>query len=270
MINVIQNTIGSLARRGSETPSFTGLLDTYSGAAVGYSLRRLRTAYSGNCVKVRRASDSTELDIGFVNNVLDTASLATFCSGTDGFVSVWYDQSVNGKDIANASAVQQPQIVASGSIIAKGGKPAIKNIGNGYLSIATAINLTDFACAFVYEELNNGKMTWGNGTSYYYRHQAASHTLTGVITSPSTLSNGDYVMDFINRNSGSVQSYFNNVSAATATSTNNYEFKDFLNGYNFNYGYNSPVQEFVLWTSEQSANRVGIQGNINAHYSIYP
>jgi hypothetical protein len=56
----------------------TPLLDNYPGATVAYSLRKLRTAYSGNAIKVRRSSDNLEQDIGFVGNDLDTASLLTF------------------------------------------------------------------------------------------------------------------------------------------------------------------------------------------------
>jgi hypothetical protein len=54
--------------------SFTGLLDDYPNAAAAYSLRLLRTAYTGDAIRVRRASDNTEQDIGFVNE-LDTAAL---------------------------------------------------------------------------------------------------------------------------------------------------------------------------------------------------
>jgi hypothetical protein len=48
------------------------LLDTYTGAAVAYSLRKLRTNYSGNAIRVRRSSDNTEQDFGFndFNNTL--------------------------------------------------------------------------------------------------------------------------------------------------------------------------------------------------------
>jgi len=69
----------------------TPLLDTYSGAAAAYSLRKLRTAYTG--------SANAESDINFnVFGELDTVSLASFCSGTDGFVKTWYCQSGNAND----------------------------------------------------------------------------------------------------------------------------------------------------------------------------
>ena len=48
------------------------LLDTYPNAAVAYSLRKLRTAYTGAAIRVRRSSDNAEQDIGFndFNNTL--------------------------------------------------------------------------------------------------------------------------------------------------------------------------------------------------------
>jgi hypothetical protein len=96
--------------------SFTGLLDTYTGAAAAYSLRLLRSAYTGDAIRVRRASDNTEQDIGFVSNELDISALTTFCSGTNGFVKTWYDQSGNGYDATQTTDASQPQIVSSGSV----------------------------------------------------------------------------------------------------------------------------------------------------------
>jgi len=61
-----------------KTPAFTGLLDTYPNAAVAYSLRKLRSAYTGSAIRVRRSVDNVEQDFGFVNNVLDTDSLLDF------------------------------------------------------------------------------------------------------------------------------------------------------------------------------------------------
>ena len=106
------------------TPAFTGLLNDYSGAAAAYSLRLLDNTYTGDAIVVRRASDNTTQAIGFVNNELDTTSLESFCSGTDGFVTTWYDQSGNGVDATQASASSQPKIVSSGSTILVNSKPS--------------------------------------------------------------------------------------------------------------------------------------------------
>ena len=111
-----------------------GLLDTYTGAAAAYSLRKLSNSYSGNAIKVRRASDNTEQDISFVDNVLDTSSLESFCSGTDGFVTTWYDQSGNDNRLTQTSASAQAKIVSSGTTITESGKPTLEFDGsNDYM-----------------------------------------------------------------------------------------------------------------------------------------
>ena len=68
------NTIMNLPRGG-----YVGLLDLFPNAAAAYSLRKLRAAYSGSAVRVRRSSDNTEQDIGFTTQgELDTTSLLSF------------------------------------------------------------------------------------------------------------------------------------------------------------------------------------------------
>jgi len=100
---------------GVKPGSFVGLLDTYPDAAAAYSLRKLRTNYSGSAIRVRRA-DNTEQDIGFVNNELDTTSLLSFVGSGDGFVAILYDQSLNAKNQVQTTAIYQPKIVSSGVI----------------------------------------------------------------------------------------------------------------------------------------------------------
>jgi hypothetical protein len=58
--------------------TFSFLLNEYPNASAAYSLRKVDSAYAGSAIKVRRSSDNTEQDIGFVNNQLDTSSLTTF------------------------------------------------------------------------------------------------------------------------------------------------------------------------------------------------
>ena len=46
------------------------LLDTYTEAAAAYSLRKLKSDYTGKVLQVRRASDHVEVDVGFDSNGL--------------------------------------------------------------------------------------------------------------------------------------------------------------------------------------------------------
>ena len=106
-------------------------------------------------------------------------------------------------------------------------------------------------------------------SSKYYYHSGASHRINDMINFTSGLTDGDYVLDFANRNSGAVEVDLNGASVSTATNTGGYSFKHLFNAHSLGFGYTAPMQEFVLWTSEQSANRTGIETNINTFYSIY-
>lgn len=113
------------ARTATATPSFAGSLDSLLPSAA-YSIRRLRGAYAGPLIRVRRSSDSSQQDIGatLVGN-LNTTALTSFCGASSCFVTTWYDQSGNARDAAQAVAANQPRIVNAGVIDTQGGRPAI-------------------------------------------------------------------------------------------------------------------------------------------------
>src|SRR5215475_5539741 len=106
---------------------FVFLLDLIGTAATtGFSTRKIRSAYAGSALRVRRSSDNAEQDIGFVSNLLDTSSLTSFVGANNGFIVTWYDQSGNGHDLMQSTAANQPQIVASGVVDTTiGAKPTI-------------------------------------------------------------------------------------------------------------------------------------------------
>ena len=61
---------------GASSAGGSLLLDLYP-AIAGYSLRQLSSS-AVNCIRIRRTSDNSELDIGFVGGVVDTASAIAF------------------------------------------------------------------------------------------------------------------------------------------------------------------------------------------------
>lgn len=126
-----------IARNGiiaSSIINFKPILDTYTGSAGSFSVFKERTAYSGSCIRVRRSSDNTESDIGFVNNYIDTASLLSFVGANDGFVTTFYDQSGNARNLTQTTATFQPKIVSSGVLNTSGGIATIVFDGtNDYL-----------------------------------------------------------------------------------------------------------------------------------------
>ena len=121
-VTVVRN----VARLGgsSSTPL---LLDLVPNAFASYDLRKVRNAYAGSCIRIRRDSDNTEQDIGFgTDGWLDTAAIATFCGAGSGYVCKWYDQSSNARDLAQTTTTIQPIIYESGVQCVLNSKPCLK------------------------------------------------------------------------------------------------------------------------------------------------
>jgi len=108
-------------------PLLTGvLLDDYPNAAAAYSLRKLRTAYTGAAIRVRKdTTGQPEQDVNFIGNELDTASLKSFLNARNGFVVTWYDQSGNGRNASQTTQANQPRIANLGVIERQNGKPTL-------------------------------------------------------------------------------------------------------------------------------------------------
>jgi hypothetical protein len=143
---MIRIGVRSFVAGGGAAP-YVGLLDTYTDAAVAYSVRLLRSAYTGSAIRVRRSSDNTEQDIGFTAlGNLDESALTTFVGANNGFVTTWYDQSGNGRNATQSTADNQPQIVASGVINKVNTKPSLLFDGTNDALSATAFSasLTNF------------------------------------------------------------------------------------------------------------------------------
>jgi len=105
---------------------YTPPLDAQNASAA-YSVRLLRTAYTGDCCKVYRISDGVEQDIGFDSNgLLDTAALTSFIGGGTGWVVTWYDQTGNGLDASAFNPSNAPTIIASGTIQELNSNPCLR------------------------------------------------------------------------------------------------------------------------------------------------
>ena len=115
------------AHFGSAPTSFTGPLDIGGAAKVAYSVgRKLRAAYTGAVIRVRRSSDSTEQDFyAGADGSVSVADVQTFCGAGDGLITTLYDQSGNGYDLTQATASRQPVVVLAGVPYTKNGKLAM-------------------------------------------------------------------------------------------------------------------------------------------------
>jgi len=85
-------------------------------SALGiYSTRSILSTYGGPVVQVRRSSDNTIYDfiadpIGNLSNVQNSTTIASFLSGTTGYIATWYDQSGASNNYSQPTTSKQPQI----------------------------------------------------------------------------------------------------------------------------------------------------------------
>ena len=265
----------TLAISWQDIPAFEGLLDTYPGAAAAYSVRLLDSTYTGDCIRVRRASDNTEQDIGFDGNGdLDTGALASFCAGTNGFVKTWYDQSGNGNDATQATTANQPKVYDSVTgVVLENALAAMSINGSVFQRLAITNPLTGQpATVFcVYKASTTTSFPYNSSTQTFthigrrstgeYFLSAGNVIASGVHPSTQVLSTAVF-------DGASSVAYWNGVSQLTGNAGANAHI-DVIGSFPSFDRMNGTIQEIIIYASDQSANRAGIEANINAFYSIY-
>ena len=92
------------------------LLDLFP-APVAYSVYKIRSNYSGPCVRVRRASDNSELDVFFSNGIIDEQAIIDFKTfSTENItIVIWYNQGFLGNicDATQTILTVQPFIAGA-------------------------------------------------------------------------------------------------------------------------------------------------------------
>lgn len=274
---------------GSYT-SFNGLFDLFGFAKAGYSLRKLSNLYAGFCIRVRRGSDNSEFDIGFINNELDIASLLSFIGSNNGHVVVWYDQSGNGLNLSQINSGNQPLIVVGGVLVTEGGKAAI-SYNNDYLFNNTQQIFDDgnYYCHFVlrvdtqnqynprYSAINgagvNIQFAYNSANRYATRRNNQTNlTSSGFTTRGSRNLLNHYAknnVDYFSHNS--IDYSFSNTGAPTANSGIGNGIH-LLKGYIENSWYvnTGTIQEFLFYDIDKSSVKTQIENNTNNYFSIYP
>jgi len=273
--------LGTAVNRGGFVASDPLLLDTYSGAAAAYSLRKLSNTYSGNCVTVRRDSDNLDANIGFSGGVLDTSALASHCGSANGFVVTWFDQSSNSNNATQLTAPNQPKIYdGTTGVVTENGKPAV-DFGSTSLFLNYTDSFTgtkaDFSIYAVSKTTNtNTKQTiWGEGTSFLFtprggfRINAGTNniSMTAAVVNAQELrtanlveSTAAYVVS-VNGTATSGTGTWTTISRSSAVNLGRRS--------NNTWFFSGLMQEVVVYQSNQSSNRTGIESNINTFYSIY-
>jgi hypothetical protein len=137
--NVCLGNSVTLTASGVNTYTWTSFdptpLDNVPSGQLGIGLRKLRSAYTGKAIRLRRSSDNAEQDFGFVGTELDTAAIRTFLGGAQGFCTTMYDQSGAGGDVTQSDPSRQPLYVVYGL----NGKPVLRFDGNAIQNLYNSV-----------------------------------------------------------------------------------------------------------------------------------
>jgi hypothetical protein len=265
----------SFYRTNIEKNSSSKVLDIYPSAEGAYSLNKLRTSYTGFCIRAQKADNST-LDVGFIGDNLDTASLLTFAAGADVKVTTWYDQSTNNKNVTQVTYSKMPIIVEAGVLVTYNYKPTMKfvganstqltapyvNIVNTYSIFSVYSNVTTGAiCSVVKSGTSDYCLLYSNGSNMIYRHNGG----TAISTTPTLLQNINSVF-----NVSSVTSFYynktlvNSIAATTGSVPTGTLYIGSRNTSNLLTGF---VDTVILYNTNESANRTDIELKLEKMYS---
>ncbi len=261
----------------------------------------VKEAGGGNTVATNLTAQDTwttftvELVVSGGNNVIQVTSssmsdgdefyikdfVATQTGGMDLFVDTWYDQSGNEKNATQSSASAQAKLASGGSLITTGGKIAMDFDGsNDFLDIDFGANLSQPNTVLFVHESDN---TNAADNEFFDERGSGQRSLIDVG------SDGDDYRIFatgsiffsgidITTNQSTVFTIFNgsssvisiNGTAATGTTgtsginqTQSIAYSEGNNDF-----YNGTMQEFIVYNSDQSSNRTGLESDLSDFYDI--
>ena len=268
--------------------AFTGLLDTYTGAAAGYSTRRLASSAT-NLMRIREDAGDTETDIGYdSNNELDTAAIATHCGTANGFVVTWYDQSGNSNNATQSTSGSQPQIYNGTSVITQNGKPAVTF--NSDKLVKSSITNTDLCTTnahtsvTVFNDTSSSgfKGVWGTddrvidfvtrlgNTNWQYSYDSDSTPeLRGYTAAASDYNRQNLSTVYKGSTNGYWRLNGSQIDSGAGGTTVNTGTTNLELGESVNLAFTGNLQEVISWPTDNYDNRTAIESNINSEFLIY-
>jgi hypothetical protein len=259
----------------SSDPVFTPPLDA-DAATVAYSFRKLRTAYAGSAVRVRRSSDNTESDIGFTaNGNFDATAFSSFIGAGSGYIVTWYDQSGNGVNATQATTSAQPQILLS----QVNSKPALSIASGQYLDLTTSLfaakRLDIFYALKITSYSANGAIYFGsNANTLYWQHATTTFFVQGANASASAIAINNSAWRLMNSySSGTTQTTVFNTTSYSGTATigtipaGSITYRMFRYGTASNWDVIGSCAEFIIYANGSAA-RTTTRDNIISYFGL--
>jgi hypothetical protein len=287
---------------GGSAGGVTPLFDLYSDSILGISIsRKLRTAYTGDHLFLRRADGATTAT-QYVNNEFDEAGINTWIGAQSAFIHTVYDNSLSGNNAVQTSQSNQPRIALNGVIEKSNGEPAMFFDGvNDVLDcgqINGGLKPDDYSTFLVHEaDYSSSTRAWYGSTSsngstantWAHFSQRSSTTFrsemgngsggndvnitTSLIVNgvqgilQSTYTDGDTEPVFYFDDNALPSITTGSTSSIGGSSESNFTIgrKGEFNGHYTKGLYN----ELTVFNVDNVSNRVGIRDNINSNYNSF-
>ena len=224
-------------------------------------------------------SDQSDNRTAIEANIGETygiTGIPAYDNTVDGFVETWYDQSGNGNDATQSVATAQPKIVDGGSLVTGGiNFDGVNDALESLFNLAATQPITFFTVAT--QQVASSYLSINGGTSNLSLITSAGGNValnggtplisTGVVNGVeklvSSVADGVSSEIFIDGSSDTV-------GGAGLGPTGSAGRLKIGNIYGLNRFADAEINEVIIYDSDQSANRSGIETNINDHYNIYP
>ena len=218
-------------------------------------------------------SDQSDNRTALEANIGETYSIAgipAYANTVNGFVETWYDQSGNGNDATQLTAGSQPKIVSNGNLVAggldfDGTNDVLETASLGASQPITAFSVftQDSASSTIYGSSGSHALITSSSNTIALNAGTAlvSSASIGLGTSALVSSLANSTSSFIFINGGNTTTG----NAGTTGITGSLK----LGNTNSNRPMEGALQEFIIYNSDQTANRIAIETNINSHYDIF-
>jgi len=225
-------------------------------------------------------SDQTDNRTAFeanIGEVYGIAGIPAYDNTVNGFVETWYDQSGNGNNATQLTAGSQPKIVDAGALVTGG----LDFDGvNDNLDCPNTLSQNGQADATIFV----GKLVDNLATYGFCDNSGASpHFIRGITTNFGTYlgvnvdlnyatANTDENLHFVQKATTSNQSFgsLNGVTNSLDAGTFGYTSGVIIGSSRLPSAFlKGSIKEFIIYASDQTANRLAIEANINNQYDIY-
>jgi hypothetical protein len=274
------SNVSNTATLRCETISAAVFNTTGESFTLGNMGQYLPGSYSKHSIKelIIYTSDQSDNRTAIEANIGETygiTGIPAYDNTVDGFVETWYDQSGNGNDATQSVAASQPKIVDAGVLVSGGIDFDGVDDFFGLIDLDNSNQPNTIISVSRTDVTGSTRGIYGLGSdpssaSGYYR-SSNNHTIyADIILGGSVYTSGTEYLRFDLFNGASSVIGVN--GASTVGNSGNRTLTHLMIGDSLLSGVNplnGRIRELIIYPTDQSSNRVGIETNINDHYNIY-